>query len=529
MWILVLYCAVIYLLGFPSKAYAYLDPGTGSAMLQGVAAVFLLAGMYLSAREGFYQQTPCGEASRTRQTMNNQPVRVAASFRDPSGSVYTQNGELFRTVNQSYLPHYEHLHGSGLLRTLWDNGWMIPFTEDDVPRMAGAWKTLRVRRIPFLSFPYEWSFSQLKAAALLTLDIQQAALAKGMTLKDASAYNVQFEGTSPVCIDCLSLETREEGAPWVAYAQFCRHFLAPLLLMARVHFAAPLILRDHIDGIPLDMASAMLPLRTHLSPGIQLHIHMHARMQRRHGDGRVSAEKAQGVRVSEATLIRLVESLRSLIDGLKLPSSSTTWSDYYSDTNYTDDAFEAKRQYVAALLEGLAPVSILDLGANTGAFSRLSVRHAALVIAADMDPLAVERHYQDLVAEHARGILPLVLNLSNPSPSLGWNNEERPSFLERCDVDAVLALALIHHLSIGNNVPFEMSARLFAAIGRHLVLEFVPKEDSQVQRMLSTRRDIFDTYTLDALLAAYRRHFVLMDCRQVPGSARTLLHFARKD
>jgi ribosomal protein L11 methylase PrmA len=461
--------------------------------------------------------------------MNHQAVAVAASFRDPCGRVYTQDGDLFRTVNSSYIPHYEQLRKSGLLAELWEKGWMIPFEEDSAPRVSTAWKTVGVRRIPFLSYPYEWSFSQLRAAALLTLDIQAAALEKGMTLKDASAYNIQFEGTRPICIDCLSLEVLEEGAPWVAYAQFCRHFLAPLILMARVHLGAVLMLRDHIDGIPLDMVSALLPWRTQLSPGIQLHIHMHARMQRRHGDSRVSAGKARKVKVTRLTLVRLAQSLRALVQGLKLPAVSTNWGDYYADTNYTHDAFESKRGHVSTLLDRLAPATVLDLGANRGTFSHSPVGRTELVIAADMDPLAVERHYQDLTLNKAEGILPLVVDLSNPSPSLGWHNKERSSFLERCNVDVVLALALIHHLSIANNVPFDMSARLFAALGRYLVLEFVPREDSQVQRMLATRRDIFEDYTLETLLAVYDAYFTCLERREIQGSARTLLLFARKE
>jgi ribosomal protein L11 methylase PrmA len=459
----------------------------------------------------------------------SQAVRVAASFRDPCGRVYTQDGDVFRTVNASYAHHYEHLRQSGLLSHLWDRGWMVDFKEDSVPRVSTAWKTLWVRRIPFLSYPYEWSFSQLKAAALLTLDVQEAALGHGMTLKDASAYNVQFEGTRPICIDCLSLEMLEEGAPWAAYAQFCRHFLAPLVLMARTHLGAALLMRDHIDGIPLDMASALMPWRTQLSPGIQLHIHMHARMQRRHGDSRVSAGKARGVHVTRPTLVRLVQSLRALVQGLKLPDVSTNWGDYYADTNYTPEAFEAKRGHVSALLDRVKPSTLLDLGANRGAFSALRAGRAGLVIAADMDPLAVERHYQDLVRHQMDGVLPLVVDLSNPSPSLGWHNEERSSFLERCDVDAVLALALIHHLSIGNNVPLDMSARLFASVGRYLLLEFVPKEDSQVQRMLATRKDIFEDYTLEGLLAAYDPYFSCIDRREIQDSTRTLLLFVRKE
>jgi ribosomal protein L11 methylase PrmA len=252
-------------------------------------------------------------------------------------------------------------------------------------------------------------------------------------------------------------------------------------------------------------------------------------MERRHGDSRASAGKVQRVRVSRVTKLRLVHSLRTLVEGLRLPSTPTTWSDYYADTNYSSESFEAKRAYVAALLDRLAPASVLDAGANTGVFSRLAGRGAALVIAADMDSLAVERHYQDLVAANLRGILPLVVDLCNPSPSVGWHNTERPSFLDRCNVDAVMALALIHHVSIGNHVPFEMSARLFAELGRHLVLEFVPKEDSQVQRMLATRTDIFESYSLDGLVSAYQQYFKLVERWRIPGSARTILLFARKD
>jgi ribosomal protein L11 methylase PrmA len=471
---------------------------------------------------------PTVDAAAPTKAIRQQVARVPGSFRDPCGGVYVQNGQLFRTVNASYARHYEHLHHSGLLKELWEKGWMIPFTEESVPRVATAWKTLQVPRISFISYPYEWSFSQLRAAALLTLDIQAAALNKGMTLKDASAYNVQFEGTTALFIDCLSLEMLEEGAPWIAYAQFCRHFLAPLVLTARVHLGIPLMLSEHIDGIPLDMASAMLPLYTQFSPGIQLHIHMHARMQRSHGDGRVSANKTRKATVTRSTLLRLVESLRALVEGLNLPSVKTDWGDYYTDTNYSPDAFEAKRRQVSSFLDGLAPTSMLDVGANRGTFSRLRIGSTGLVIAADMDPLAVERHYNDLVLNKTEGILPLVIDLANPSPSLGWHNQERSSFLERCNVDVVLALALIHHLSIRNNIPLEMSARLFSKLGRHLILEFVPKEDSQVQRLLATRRDIFRDYTLEALMTAFAPHFTCVEQRAIPGSARTLLRFDRK-
>lgn len=460
--------------------------------------------------------------------MGEDIFQIPASFRDPCGSVYVCQDAVVRTVNKQYAPHYQLMHESGFLADMWERGWMVRFEEEETPSIAEAWKTLRVHKIPFISFPYEWSFSQLKDAALLTLDIQEAALNKGLVLKDASAYNVQFEGASPVFIDVLSLETYKEGTPWVAYAQFCRHFLAPLLLMAKAHINSGLLLRDFIDGVPLDMASALLPRRSKLALGVQLHIALHAKMQKKHADTRASAEKARQIKVSKKTVLGLTQSLRGLVKSLRLPKTSTTWGDYYSDTNYSDSAFDAKHQQVKEMLDRVAPATVLDMGANTGEFSRLALGNSSLIIAADMDPLAVERHYLNLAKNKISGILPLVVDLSNPSPSLGWHNTERPSFVKRCSVDMVMALALIHHLCIGNNISLDMCARLLADLGDNLILEFVPKEDSQVQRMLSTREDIFPDYTLENAIKVFSAHFTYLETKPVPGSERSLVLFARK-
>lgn len=253
------------------------------------------------------------------------PEKIAASFRDPSGYVYAEGDKIIRVVNERYAPHYMRMRENGFLDTVWEKGWMVRFEEEETPSIPGAWKTLDTERIPFVSFPYEWSFSQLKAAALLTLDIQAEALEHDLILKDASAYNVQFVGARPVFIDILSLEEYREGTPWVAYAQFCRHFLAPLLLMSKVDINAGLMLRNFIDGLPLDMTAAMLPWKTKFSPMIQLHIHLHAKMQKKHADTRDSAEKANKIKISKKTVQDLTQSLRLLVEKLRLPPTSTTW------------------------------------------------------------------------------------------------------------------------------------------------------------------------------------------------------------
>lgn len=264
------------------------------------------------------------------------------------------------------------------------------------------------------------------------------------------------------------------------------------------------------------------------SPGLLFHIHLHAKMQRRHQDGRAAAEKTKRVRVSVGSKIAFAESLRSLVRSLKLPESKTEWGDYYSDTNYGDAAFAAKKELVAQTAEELRPRRVLDLGANTGVFSRLASRDGNLVVAADIDPVAVDRHYRFLKRGKIADVLPLRIDLANPSPAIGWDNRERDSFFSRCDFDLVMALALVHHLAITHNVPLPMIAGTLAGLGRTLLIEFVPKEDSQVRRLLSTREDIFPNYHADGFLAAFEPYFELRRRTLIPGTKRELFVFRKR-
>ncbi len=448
---------------------------------------------------------------------------VPSSFRDPCGQVFFVDGDVVRTITSVYETQYHAMKANGLLDELHRKKYLIPFMEDPSPRIPEAWKTLTVERLPFISYPYEWSFSRLKAAALLTLKIHMAAMTRGMILKDASAFNVQFKGSDPIFIDCLSFDFLKKGAPWVAYGQFCRHFLAPLLLMAKTDVRANLFLRDFIDGIPLDMVSAMLPIKTYGSPAILMHIHMHARWQKRFADGRKSAAKVKNLKLSDSAPGNLAQGLYQKIKTLRLTGKLTTaWGAYYEDLNYSDAAFKDKADNVATLLQKIAPHCVLDMGANNGFFSRIAAKEARFVIAADMDPLAVEMHTRALAEDPVENILPLVVDLANPSPAIGWNNEERFSFIRRCRADTVMALALIHHLAIGNNLPLTMIADFFSQFGKYLIIEFVPKEDSQVQRMLSTRDDVFPEYTEAAFLNAFSRHFLCEWRHRVADSGREL-------
>jgi hypothetical protein len=445
-----------------------------------------------------------------------------ASFRDPSGFLFHKGDDLLRQVNRAYQPQYDALMVSGLYRYLTEKGRLIPHRESQtapcIPSLA--YKILQPETIPFISYPYEWCFGQLKDAALLTLRIAKAAVRYGMTLKDASAYNVQFREGKPILIDTLSFDAYAEGEPWIAYRQFCQHFLAPLALMAHADVRLSQLTRSYIDGIPLTLAARLLPFRTRFHPGLMLHLHAHAGMQARGAlpAGATSARK--GMR--RTAFLGLIESLRSTVQGLQWNPAGTDWIEYYEANNYTEQSFLAKKKLVGEFLGRDAPGMVWDLGGNTGVFSRIAAENGNNVICCDSDYGAVEKNYLSVKTQKETRLLPLVLDLTNPSPALGWANRERDSYLQRGPADAVLALALVHHLAIGNNVPLERIAEFFARCGPRLIVEFIPKADSQVKRLLSTRKDIFPDYTREGFEAAFTKVFHIEESIPIPESKRIL-------
>ena len=457
---------------------------------------------------------------------------LPSSFRDPSGFVFTRDGVVHRQINKGYASNYRHLMESGLYDALVHKGWLIAHQERPELTPADAFLVLEPEQIRYVSHPFEWSFAQLKAAATLTLDIQKLALEFDMSLKDASAYNIQFRGSRPVFIDTLSFERLREDEPWVAYRQYCQHFLAPLTLMTYSDPRTRVLQMGFIDGLPLDLASSLLPARSRLRYSTLAHIHLHARSQTRHaGAGGAAPQR----KMNGALLRALLASLASATSKCALAAKrKTEWGDYYGDTNYSSDAMSGKEVLVDELLARHVPDDgiVHDLGANTGRFSRIALKHAGYVVSHDIDDLAVERNFEAAVGERADGLadrlLPLVLDLTNPTPAIGWDHRERASFKERCAADVVLALALVHHIALSNNTPLNHIADFLADIGRVAIIEFVPKTDSQVQRLLATREDIFSDYDEAHFEAAFARHFDMTEKHALPGSERTMYAFTRR-
>lgn len=448
---------------------------------------------------------------------------ITSSFRDPAGSLFTENGNLYRQINPPGFEDYFALMNSGLYRELIDRGWMIPHQEisEFDPDAQPDEFIIQPERIPFISYPYEWSFSQLKNAALRTLEIQKLALEHGMSLKDCSAYNIQFFHGDQVLIDTLSFERYQEGEPWAAYRQFCQHFLAPLALIAYTDVRLNQLLRVYIDGIPLDLASKLLPRKTSLNFSINLHIHLHAKSQKRYSDKELDPTQKRG-EMSKQQFLGLVASLESGVSKLSWQPSQTDWAEYEDFHNYSQGALKHKTALVKDYLSRIEPTLVWDLGANVGSFSRLASRKQIFTVAFDIDPGAVEINFLRATEEKDHYLLPLVADLANPSPNIGWALEERQSMLDRGPVDMVIALALIHHLAIGNNVPLSQLAVFFSHICQWLIIEFVPKDDPQVKRLLKVRKDIFSEYNQVDFIKVFSRFFDIIENHQINDSQRLL-------
>ena len=457
----------------------------------------------------------------------NKCIIQNSSFRDPSGFLFFDNEVLYRQINQKYKHEYDHLMNSGLYKKLVDLKLLIPHTESNItpPDPEKSYKVIQPELIPFISYPYEWCFSQLKDAAILTLEIQKIALKYNMTLKDASCYNVQFRDGKPIFIDTLSFEKYHEGQTWAPYKQFCQHFFAPLALMSQRDIRLNQLLRIYIDGIPLDLTDKLLPSKKFYMFSLLSHIHFHARSQKHYENKDITTKTRK---MPKNSFVGLIESLYSGIKSLNWNLDKTEWGNYYDDTNYSKSSFEEKIQIVSKFLDDTTSNLVWDLGANTGIFSRVSSKKYIETISFDIDPAAVEKNYLACNEKSETKLLPLLLDLINPSSNLGWNSMERDSLINRGPADTVFALALIHHLAISNNVPLFKIGEFFHKICKYLIIEFIPKTDSQVKRLLLTREDIFDDYDQQHFEDEFKKFFLIRKSQKLQDSERTLYLFEKR-
>lgn len=453
------------------------------------------------------------------------------SFRDPGNQIFYRDDQIFRALDAESATHWHQLRQTPFFQALVERGAVIASETEDRPdvraeAVSGRWtELLRHERIPFVSYPYEWTFNMLKDAALLHLGILEDALANGWTLKDGSAYNVQWRGQRPVFIDVSSFEPYRAGESWIGYRQFCMMFLIPLLLKAHRGIDTASLCRSDLEGIDPEQALKFISVRDMFRRGVLSHIYLHARLQaraRRAEAATSSAAPKWAIRQTSEMTLRMVQSLARLVERLERRHERTSWSSYEETHSYDDASFSEKKDFVERHVRSRRWPLVYDLGCNTGTFSRLCSEHADCIIAIDQDELAVDKLYRRIKTPARGNITPLVMQLSNTSPDQGWRGRERKSFEHRARPDLILCLALIHHMVISANIPLRDFLGWIRDFGASVILEFVGPDDEMTLQLLRNRRGVHPGYTQDEFESVAGAMFDILDSAPLKGGRRRI-------
>jgi ribosomal protein L11 methylase PrmA len=421
--------------------------------------------------------------------------------------VFHAGGKIYRAVSAEASQAFQAARDCGLVDMLVADGMLLPSTGVDGAALgehaAGAALVLEHPRLPFVSYPYEWGFSAHRRAALLHLDLHRAALEHGFTLSDATAYNVQFRGARPVFIDHLSLRPYRDGEIWTGHRQFCMQFLNPLLLRARRGVAPNAWFRGALEGIEPEALAPLMSWRDKLSWTVLSHVVLQAALQRRRGRPNAAAtRRLKSARLPLPSFKAMLAGLRGAIARMRPAGAPTTWADYTLSHSYSDADMAMKRGFVADMVAKVQPRQLWDIGCNTGDFAALALESgAAYVVGFDYDHDALDRAFARAEAGNL-AFQALWFDVANPSPDQGWAQHERRGLDARAKADALLALALVHHIAIGRNVPLDRAIDWLIGLAPTGIIEFPPRGDPMVQKLLALREDIFQDFTEARFLGA---------------------------
>ena len=452
-----------------------------------------------------------------------------ASFRDPAARVLRRNGQILRYLTSAALRDWVSLSSTKFFKAFTDSGRLVatePATDPQHPPLSAPWvSVLRHQTIPVVSYPYEWCFSMLKDAALLQLDLLLAALDEGMTLKDSTPFNIQWVGARPVFIDIGSFTVADPAEPWTGYRQFCEMFLYPLLLQAYKDVPFHPWLRGSLEGVDARHCNNLMSVRDRLRPGVFAHVYLLSKLQSRYeGTERNVREDLRSAGFSTQLVKHNVTRMKRIVARLTWTRARSTWSDYTDRNTYDQADREHKQRFVLEAASSQPRAVVWDLGCNTGEYSRALSTCVDHVVAIDADHLAIEHLYRTLKAENNSTILPLVGDLADPSPGLGWRNLERQTLDDRSRPNLILALALVHHLAIARNVPLPELVAWLASFHADVVVEFVAPEDAMVQRLRRNRDTLDVGYTQQRFEACLSEHFFIAKKERLQSGTRTMYY-----
>jgi SAM-dependent methyltransferase len=466
-----------------------------------------------------------------RSGQRARPSIEPGSFRDRTARVFRVGDEIYRGLTATAWDEWQAVSAAPFFQRALNRGAIVQ-TELVDPAVIGQWDlddhwqaALRHERVPFVSYPYEWCFGMLKDAALLQLELLTDALHDDVILKDATPFNVQWKGTSPVFIDVASFVRWRTGEPWAGYRQFCQLQLYPLFLQAYKGVSFQPWLRGRIDGIETDEMARLVSWRDWLRPGILTQVVVQNRLQRQFASGAPKVKRQlKEAGFQKSIVVAAVQRLRKLVETLEWKAERSTWVDYATNNTYDDQSARMKESFVEERLAARRGGMVWDLGCNTGRFSKIASRHADLVVAVDSDHASIERLYRELKSEGARNVIPLVGNVADLSPALGWRALERQAFIDRGRPDVVLCLALVHHLAITANIPIDDLVRWLNSLGADLIIEFPLPQDPMVQQLLSAKDQVYEDYTLDCFESSLAAHFQIRERLALPSGSRVIYH-----
>ena len=458
--------------------------------------------------------------------------REVGSLHDPTSRVYSNGDSILRGLSESSADGVRSLMDAPFFARRVADGSLIDAKFEDVSDSGlEEWSHLvSHRRLPVISWPHEWSFSMLQDAALLQLDISLDALASGISLKDGTPYNVQFEGSKPIFIDVGSFDRVTTPKPWLGYRQYCDMFLDPLLVQAYTGLPARGVLRGSVRGLPAEITRKLLPSRAKFRWGVFTNVILHAWFSRRHKDDDSDVvTDISKAGFSPAIAKAQLQKLRKLVASLEWESGASVWSGYTDREHYEGDDLPIKAKFVSEVAASNLRDRVLDLGANDGYFSQCVRDAAAHVIAVDNDELVIDRLYKKLRSEGDTKITPLCIDLSDPGGGLGWMGTQRTSMIDRLRSDLVLALALIHHVVISDSVPIPMFLAMVKALGDEAVVEFPCEDDPKVIRLIRNKAgQATHPYSRAVFEAAAKEIFDIERVTELPSGTRVLYHLVVK-
>jgi hypothetical protein len=457
------------------------------------------------------------------------------SFRDRDGRIYRHDGRIIRGVSSAALEEFRKLEGTAFYRKFLDQGQLVSsevLPSDRVPLPAevkNLWAGfLEHQLIPVISYPYEWTFGMLRDAALLQLKLVEAAILEGMSLKDATPYNIQFLDGKPVFIDIPSFETPPDGTPWVGYRQFCEMFLFPLMLQSYKGIDFQPLMRASIDGVGVQTAARLFGFRDRFRSGVTTHVWLQAKLDRRYGGTRQNVRSdLKSAGFNKELILANVRKLRKLVAKLSWQGEGSEWGGYEEFHNYSESDHQLKEAFIGDCVAESGAELVWDIGCNTGQFSKIAAQHDSRVLAMDLDHFAVERLYREVKEAGLTGILPLLQNIADPSPSWGWRNRERLDLQARARPDLLLCLALIHHVVISANVPMDEFITWLSDQSDQLVIEYVSRSDDKVKTLLRNKEDRYSDYSRQGLEAALGRQYQIVRQQNLESGNRHL-YWCRK-